>query len=129
MRHDIVFGDGEADVTVRTFGVADREGFFAFNRELVDHPRYVPGMSVLLDHSELDMTLLSVADLDAVGAFVADLEERVGDGPVAIVAPDAFTFGLLSASVDVAQLQALSPRTFATREEAERWLAEQRAAG
>jgi hypothetical protein len=50
------------------------------------------------------------------------LEGRLGDGPAALVVPDAFTFGLTRLSLHEAQLEQRDPQTFATREEAIAWL-------
>jgi hypothetical protein len=122
VNHRIEFGGDPQDVTVITSGEADRAGFAAFNNDLVSHPEFRPGMAVLIDHSDLDASLLTGADILAIASHMKRLETRIGDGPVALLAPDAFAFGLARVSVRQAQLERLDPQTFATREEALAWL-------
>jgi hypothetical protein len=122
VRHRIEFGGEPQDVTVITWGEADRAGFAAFNNDLVSHPEFRPGMAVLIDHSELDASLLTGADILAIADHLKRVEHRIGDGPVALVAPDAFAFGLARVSVRQAQLERLEPETFASREEALAWI-------
>jgi hypothetical protein len=120
--HRIEFGGEPQDVTVTTSGEADRAGFAAFNNALVTHPAFRPGMAVLIDHSDLDASLLTGADILAIADHLKRLEHRLGDGPMALVAPDAFAFGLARVSVRQAQFERLEPQTFASREEALDWL-------
>jgi hypothetical protein len=122
VEHRIEFGGEPQDVTVTTAGDADRAGFAAFNEDLVAHPAFRPGMAILIDHSALDSVLLTGDDLAAIADHVKAIEPRFGGGPIAIVAPDAFLFGLARASVREAGFDRLAPQTFATHEEAVAWL-------
>jgi hypothetical protein len=126
VEHRIEFGGDPQDVTVSTSGEADRAGFAAFNEELANHPQFRPGMAILIDHSELDTSLLTRADLTAIAEHVKALEPHFAECPAAIIAPDAFSFGLARLGVREAQLEHVDPQTFATREEALAWLRAQK---
>ena len=54
MKYTIDFSGSPQDVTITTFGPASREGLVGFVQDLVDDPRYRPGMFILVDH--LDST-------------------------------------------------------------------------
>ena len=122
MEYRIEFGDGPPHVVVETAGEADSEGVAAFNEAIVGHPQFRPGMTILVDHSSLDATLLTEADIAAIAAHVRRLEPAFGDARVALVAPDAFTEGLARFSVREAAFERLAPRTFPSRSDAVDWL-------
>jgi len=49
---------------VTTSGDAERDGFVRINEELLAHPRFRPGLTLLVDHTDLSLAPLSHADLD-----------------------------------------------------------------
>jgi hypothetical protein len=122
VEHRIELADAPPHVTVTTEGEADADGFAAFNEAIVSHPGFRPGMTILVDHSGLDASLLNADDIAAIAAHAKSLEAEFGDSAVAVVAPDAFTFGLARVSVREADFARLAPRTFASRSDAVDWL-------
>jgi hypothetical protein len=114
---------GPYDVVITTSGRASREGFFGFNLELVSDVRWRPGMSVLLDHSDLDTTSLTSADVEAVVELVVGLQERLGPVVCAIVAADPYSLGVAQVSVSHAEPVGSRIRTFPARAAALEWLA------
>jgi hypothetical protein len=123
----IEFGGDPQDVTVKTAGLASREGFFGFNAELAADPRWRPGMAVLLDHSALDSDALTCADIEEIADFVAHLDDQFGYAAFAIVAPDSYTAGLADVSIRYLDRSRMVARTFASRQPALDWLELQRA--
>jgi hypothetical protein len=54
MRHQITFHDGYFES--KTWGKAVYDGFVDIMNELTSHPKWKPGMPVLADHRELDIS-------------------------------------------------------------------------
>jgi hypothetical protein len=118
----IDFGGELQDVTITTWGRADLAGFERFNEALVSDPRYRPGMTILVDHSQLDASTLSPAEVEAVGNVVARLADRIGPSLVAIVSGDRVTFGQAGISVAHAPPERIRVGVFYTLDEALGWL-------
>ena len=89
MQYTIDFSGSPQDVTITTFGPASRQGLVGFVQDLVDDPRYRPGMFILVDHLALDATTMTGDDVRAQAERVIKLEERLGPCKLAIVVPTA----------------------------------------
>jgi hypothetical protein len=126
VRYAIEFGGEPEGVTVTTSGVADRAGFVALVDDLISDARYRAGMTVLVDHSALDVTALTVADLRSIAEAVIHLAGRIGPSPVAIVAVDALTADLVQQFQAFAAPARLRLQLFDTRPAALAWLEEHR---
>ena len=123
MEYAIEFGGAPQDVTIRTSGPATAEGLIAFVTDLVADPRFRPGMSVLVDHSDLDARPLTGADVKAMAEAVMRLDERIGTSRVAILVPNPLTFGYARMyELHAAETQ-LHSRVFYSRDDALKWLA------
>jgi hypothetical protein len=118
----IDFGGDPQDVTITTSGRADLEGFERFNEALVSDPRYRPGMTILVDHSQLDASSLSPEEVEAIGNAVTRLADRIGPSLVAIVSGDRVTFGQAGISVAYGPPGPIRIRVFYALEEALDWL-------
>jgi hypothetical protein len=124
VEHAIEFvHDGSEDVVVRTSGLGALRGLKAFVREMVGDDRYRPGMTVLVDHSELDPSALVTADARELAAAVAELGEHVHGTTVACVAPSAVMFGICRAFESYSSGSGLTSRVFSNADEARAWLA------
>lgn len=93
MEYTIEFSGSPQDVTITTSGAASREGLVGFVQDLVDDPRYRPGMFVLVDHLALDATTITGDDIRAQAERVINLEEELGPCKLAIVVPTPLAFG------------------------------------
>ena len=80
-----------------------------------------PGSSLLNDHSELDFTGLTPADIRDISDLVSRLDEQHGFGPVAVVVPNAFAFGLARMGQTLVTTDVLG-RIFYSRDAAVEWL-------
>jgi hypothetical protein len=94
MEYVISFDTDFGGVEIKTSGEADLAGLLGHATELVGDGRYVPGMPVLIDHTDLDATSIPSADLASLGQHVTTLASRLGDSRVAVVVPNALTYGL-----------------------------------
>jgi len=118
MKHSIQFGDGPADVIVTTVGVASLDGLDSVVVDLLDDPRYLPGMSLLFDYTRLDWSTLDAGDF--VRRVHVPLKEADLTGPARIAAVSSD-----ERLVEAGVLRDDEPtwRAFRTVEEACRWLA------
>ena len=125
MRHTVDFVEDPDGVIVHAFGRADIEGFRALNDDLVSDARFRPGMQILLDQTHLDVSELTLSDMDEIGIHVRSLADRIGRSPVAIVATDALTRLAAQAFADDSGPAGLKPQIVETMSEGIRWLARQ----
>lgn len=114
------------DVLVTTSGRADARSFFGFISEVVEDPRFRPGMRLLVDHSSLDASTLESSDVRAAADLVKRLNQAIGASLVAIVAPGPLIFGLTRMFEVFTDAADLSLRAFSTRDDAAGWLRSER---
>jgi hypothetical protein len=93
VEYTIEFSGSPQDVTITTYGPASRDGLVGFVQDLVDDPRFRPGMFVLVDHLALDATTINGDDIRAQAQRVINLEEELGPCTLAIVVPTPLAFG------------------------------------
>ena len=93
VEYTIEFSGSPQDVTITTSGRASRAGLVGFVQDLVDDPRYQPGMFVLVDHLALDASTMTGDDVRAQAERVINLEEELGPCKLAIVVPTPLAFG------------------------------------
>jgi len=94
MRHEIEFDPARTTVTIRASGQASAEGFEAYLKELLEHPRWLPGMRILVDFRDLEGGYLRKEEIRRISDLHVPLGERLGNGPCAIVVSDPLHFGL-----------------------------------
>jgi hypothetical protein len=122
MDYVIDFG-ADADVVVTTSGQADPAGIRRFLNEMVSDGRFRPGSSLLNDHSALDFSGLTPADIRDISDLVSRLDEQHRFGPFAVVVPNTFAFGLARMGQTLLTADVLG-RIFYSREDAIEWLRE-----
>jgi hypothetical protein len=93
VEYTIEFSGSPQDVTITTSGPASRDGMVGFVQDLVDDPRYRPGMFVLVDHLALDASTITGDDIRAQAERVIKLEQELGPCTVAIVVATPLAFG------------------------------------
>jgi hypothetical protein len=123
VQYEIEFGDAPHDVTVTTSGSANVNGLIGFVTDLVADPRYRPGMCILVDHTALDARSLRTADIQALADTVVRLDNEIGASRVAIVVPNALTFGFARMYELRASRAQVRSRVFYSRADALAWLA------
>ena len=116
------FGLTPEAAILTTSGVARVEDFRAMSQALVDHPRFQSGMPILVDHTRLDASVLTAADVRAIGEFVATIGGRLGPSSIAVVVPDKLTLGFVRMGELRANQPQLNVSIFYTLPEAVRWL-------
>jgi hypothetical protein len=118
----LAFDTGPADLTITASGAPTTEDFVRLYRELPTHPSFRPGMSILLDVSELTDPHLSVAEASVIGKALADQEERYGQARMAVIAPTPVVFGLSRAADTKSAFTLIEIWIARTYEEAVSWL-------
>jgi hypothetical protein len=113
-------GDG---VTVLASGSSDLPGQTALFQDVVDDPRYSPGMPILIDYTGLDDRRFTGEETQRLGRFIAGLDDALGDAKLAIVVPDKTAYG--TGRMTQARIETrLRLRLFYDRHEATGWLRE-----
>jgi hypothetical protein len=125
MEFAVEFGGGPQDVTVVASGVADVAGLRELVRSVGADERYRPGLLLLYDFTDLDLSVLSDRELEQVTETVMERDWLSQPRAVAIVG-GAKT--LETARIGVAHLGGSRSRRqlFTSRDDAASWLATMR---
>jgi len=78
---------------LRTKGPASVEGFRIMVKTLVESPEWITGTPQIVDHRELDITVIVPDELKAVKGILDDFSKELGHGACAFVMGDELGFG------------------------------------
>ena len=78
---------------LRTRGPASVEGFRDLVKTLVESPEWISGTRQIIDHRNLDVTVIAPDELKAVRGIVEEFSEDLGRGECAFVMGDELGFG------------------------------------
>lgn len=94
VRVEVVFAadGGPADLEITLSGALRLEEFQRLNEQLVNDPRFRPGLALLVDLSALDVSALSDTELEHLTTMVGERDWDYLPAAVALVAPDHETF-------------------------------------
>jgi hypothetical protein len=118
----IEFGFTPEAAILTTSGVARVADFRKMSEALVDHPQFRAGMPILIDHTDLDASVLTPTDVRTIGEFVATIGDRLGPSSIAVVVPDKLTFGFVRMGEMRANQPQLNVSIFYSLPEAVQWL-------
>jgi hypothetical protein len=118
----IEFGFTPEAAILTTSGVARVADFRKMSEALVDHPQFQAGMPILIDHTDLDASVLTPTDVRTIGEFVATIGDRLGPSSIAVVVPDKLTFGFVRMGEMRANQPQLNVSIFYSLPEAVQWL-------
>jgi len=93
MEYELEHSDGPFAVIVTTSGVASVPVFTELNELIRNDETIVDGVSMLFDHSRLDMSRLTVDEIRAIADNTGGEYQGRG-GRIAIVVPAPVAFGL-----------------------------------
>jgi hypothetical protein len=122
VRSVVAFGGNPQEVTVSVSGVASRTEFRLLYEDLAGDPRFRPGMRILLDFRELDVTELDGREAADIGRHLAGIEDRYGSASLAVVVPDPLTFDLTKTAEVSASFEQVNVSVFYRCEDALMWL-------
>ncbi len=80
-------------VLLRTRGPASVEGFRTMVKALVESPEWITGTPQIVDHRELDVTVIVPDELTAVKDILVEYSKELGSGVCAFVMGDELGFG------------------------------------
>jgi hypothetical protein len=131
MEYEISWGGDPEDACVTSRGEASLEGFYAWAQEGLSDPRYREGMSVVVDHRELDWSHISLKDVqERIELFERD-SPRFGRIRTAMVMRATVDFGLARMYQAYVELQPdlqIEIGVFTSIEAAREWIRERKAA-
>jgi hypothetical protein len=109
----------------RAWGTATVEGITALEKALISHPKVGPGVYVLADHTDLDPSAITAAEIYRMAEFRAQNVHGIGVRVAIVSGPDPLRYGLERMFASFAEPDAEGMlRIFQTREEAIAWLTE-----
>ena len=124
MEYRFEFGGSPQDVTVIASGVASVSEFSRLYENLCDQSRFEPGMLILLDMSEVDMSAIPLGEAPKIGRGLAEFEDRCEGCAMAVVCRDPLTTVLTRAG-DIGGTADVDVWVACSRDEATTWLESQ----
>jgi hypothetical protein len=121
------FGGATQDVTGTATGLASVAQLRQFFQELCVQPAFEPGMLILLDFCELDLSEIPQMDASEISRGLAELQDRCEGCAIAVISQDPLTSALLRAAEFRETVQEVDVWFAVTHEEALAWLELQRA--
>jgi len=85
MHYKILYTDLTDLLMVQTDGRMNAGDYIGMARQILGHPRWLPDINVIFDHTALDFKDVPVSDLQMIRSFHLEHEERIGSGKSAIV--------------------------------------------
>ena len=111
-------------VVCRTSGPASIEGYEAMMRALISDPKFRPGVGLIVDHTNVDISALTAADIEQAADLRTRLAGNVVPRAAGVVGPGSpMRYGLGRMFEAFVELQPGTDITlFETVEEAKAWL-------
>ncbi len=82
---------------VTTEGEGHEMGILAFLKDVVGHPDWRPGMSILVDHRELSIHNIQHPGISMVSDFFIQISDKLGNGKLALVMNKDIDYGIARA--------------------------------
>jgi hypothetical protein len=110
-------------ILVTTSGLADPAVYEESLEEVFNHPDWRPGHSYIFDHTLLDASKLTKADVQRIAEIARVRRSKYGVKRSAVVAPNDVEYGIVRMWMVYAEDETQIPtNVFRTLEEAEAWL-------
>ena len=124
MEYRFEFGGSPQDVTVIASGAASVPGFRRLYESLCDQSQFEPGMLILLDLTEVDMSAIPLSEAPEIGRGLAEFRDRCEGCAMAVVCRDPLTTVLTRAGFD-GMADWIDVWVASSRDEASSWLGSQ----
>ena len=125
MEYRFEFGGSPQDVTVIASGVASVSEFSQLFENLCDQSRFEPGMLILLDLTEVDMSAIPLSEAPEIGRGLAEFQDRCEGCAMAVLCRDPLASVLMRAG-DIGGIAAwIDVWVACSPEEASAWLENQ----
>ena len=131
MEYEITWGGDPEDARITSRGKVSLEGFIAWMQEGLSDPRYHDGMSIIVDHRELDFSAILLQDVQERLELFRRETNRVGRIRAAMVMRSAVDFGLArmyEAYVEMQPDLQIEIGVFTSIEDAREWIRGRKAA-
>jgi hypothetical protein len=119
------FGGRPQDVVVTATGVARVPEFRELYQKLCADSRFRPGMRILLDLCQIDMSVIPLMDAPEIGDSLVDFADQCEGCAIAVVAKDPLTAVLIRAAELGHDLDHVNVWVACSRPEATAWLESQ----
>lgn len=111
--------------TVTITGKFDLDTFRDFYKQMVSHPDFSSGMSVIWDVRQADISKISQDEMRTVGNNIAYLTKERGSGKGALVVSDDISFGVSRmGEMMTEKFVTVTVRVFRNMENAVKWINE-----
>ena len=97
MKHTLSINEDGLLFTVKTEGDGDVMGIIAFLDDIIAHPRWKPGRSILLDHRDLKIDQITTSGIKKVSDYFKSIGNELGTGKIALVMKREIDFGIARA--------------------------------
>lgn len=122
MNHTVEFDANGSFVTITTFGDPTPAGFAAYLTDMLDDPKWQPGMPMLVDLTRLNISILSSDDVRSIVSAHKPFAERIAPSTIAAVVSEQDHYGLVRMFQMMSDEMLQNLRGYYTVEEAMAWL-------
>jgi hypothetical protein len=123
LKYQITIHQNPFHFEIKTHGIAEVSGFKSFLNEILNHPQWALGSSVLFDHRDLNWKLFRTDEVRSVSNIVIDQKEKIGKGKWAFVISGNFGYGMARMWQIITEEKApMEINIFKEREKAIEWL-------
>jgi hypothetical protein len=124
MKHTITVNAKHNQFIVITQGDGHVDDFISFFKELINHPQWRTGSSILMDHRDLHIDGIAMKGIERISHFFKGIGPKLGDGKLAMVMQREIDFGLARAwEILTADDVDIQIEIFRSYEDACHWLA------
>lgn len=108
---------------IKSSGTADVSEIILYQKKLVEHPDWKPGINILVDHTDLITTHLTFQQIQAISKSITAFAKELGDGRLALVVRTMMGYGLARMwQILTSELSNLNIKIFRSLEHAEQWV-------
>ena len=123
MKHTITVNSKHNQFHVKTQGNGHVDGFITFFKDLINHPQWRSGSSILMDHRDLHIDGIPMTGIEVISQFFKGIGPKLGDGKLAMVMKREIDFGLARAwEILTADDVDIKIEVFRSFSEASQWL-------
>lgn len=108
---------------IKSSGTAIVGEITLYQKKLVEHPDWKPGINILVDHTDLITTNLTFQEIQAISKSIAAFAKELGDGRLALVVRTMMGYGLARMwQILTSELSNLNIKIFRSLEHAKQWV-------
>lgn len=123
MEFTLAVDKGRRMAIIRSTGTAVVNDITSYQKMLIEHQDWEPGINILVDHTGLITTHLTFQEIQSISKSITAFAKDLGDGRLALVVRTMMGYGLARMwQILTSELSNLNIKIFRSIEHAEQWV-------